>query len=172
MTQMTSEDFRLLYDYNLWANHRVLQACEPLSREQFTRDLGSSFPSVRDTLVHIFGGEWLWLERWHGRSHNAVPPATDCPDLESLRRRWSGIDRNLLDYVVSLSPADIERVVEYKTTKGVLQATPLWQTLQHVANHGTYHRGQVTTLLRQLGTNAVATDLILFYRERVARASA
>jgi uncharacterized damage-inducible protein DinB len=167
-----TEDFRLLYDYNGWANHRVLNASAALSEEQFTRDLGSSFPSVRDTLVHIFGVEWLWLERWHGRSHDAIPPASDFPNHEAVGRRWTEIERNLLDYVASLTPDDIQRVVEHQTTRGVSQAQPLWQMLQHVVNHGTYHRGQVTSMLRQLGAHAEATDLILFYRQRTRRAGA
>src|SRR5271156_6161507 len=65
---MNVEDFRRLYDYNSWANHRTLDACAPLSEEQFTRDLRSSFRSLRDTMVHISWAEWLWLERWQGRS--------------------------------------------------------------------------------------------------------
>ena len=57
---MNVEDFRLLYDYNAWADHRTLDACAGLNEEQFTRDLGSSYRSVRDTLVHIMLVEWLW----------------------------------------------------------------------------------------------------------------
>jgi uncharacterized damage-inducible protein DinB len=166
------EDFRLLYDYNRWANHRVLDACAPLSEEPFTRDLGSSFRSVRDTLVHILGVEWLWLERWHGRSHKALLPASGFPNLEAVERRWAEIERNLLDYIASLTPDDIQRVVEHRTTEGVLQAQPLGEMLHHVVNHGTYHRGQVTSMLRQLGANGNATDWILFYRERARRADA
>ena len=169
---MNTEDFRLLYDYNSWANHRTLDACAPIAEEQFTRDLGSSFRSVRDTLAHISGVEWLWLERWHGRSHNSIPPASDFPDLESLRRRWDEIERNLLDYVASLTPEEVQRVVQHKTTQGVQQSAPLWQMLQHLVNHGTYHRGQVATMLRQLGAKPISTDLIFFYRERATKASA
>jgi uncharacterized damage-inducible protein DinB len=165
---MNVEDFRLLYDYNSWANHRTLDACAPLDEEQFTRDLGSSFRSVRDTLAHICLVEWLWLERWLGRSPDEFPPATDFPTLESLRHRWSEIERNLHDYIASLTPENIERTVNHKTTAGVAQAAPLWQMLQHLVNHGTYHRGQVATLLRQLGAKPISTDLILFYRERAA----
>jgi uncharacterized damage-inducible protein DinB len=169
---MNTDDFRLLYDYNSWANHRTLEACTALSDEQFTRDLGSSFRSVRDTLAHICGAEWLWLERWHGRSHNSIPPASDFPNLESLCRRWDEIERNLLDYIASLTPEDIQRVIQYKTTQGVPQAAPPWQMLQHLVNHGSYHRGQVATMLRELGAKPIATDLILYYRERAAKASA
>ena len=169
---MNAEDFRLLYDYNCWANYRTLDSCATLSEEQFTRDLASSFRSVRDTLAHICGVEWLWLERWHGRSHNALPPASEFPNIEILRHRWDEVERNLLDYVASLTPEDIQRVVQHKTTQGVPQLAPLWQMLQHLVNHGTYHRGQVTTLLRQLGAKPLSTDLIYFYRECSSKASA
>ena len=105
---------------------------------------------------HICGAEWIWLERWHGRSPDGVStePA-DFPDLESVRRRWAEIERDLLDYVASLTPDDLQRVVQFKTHgRARRNAQPLWQLLQHLANHSTYHRGQVTTLLRQLGAKA------------------
>lgn len=169
---MNVEDFRLLYDYNSWANHRTLEACAALNDEQFTRDLGSSFRSVRDTLAHLYGGEWIWLERWHGRSPNALPSAAEYANLESLRRRWEEVERGLLDFVASLTPEDVQRAVTHKTTQGVEQSAPLWQMLQHLVNHGTYHRGQIATMLRQLGAKATSTDFIVFYRERAAQAKA
>jgi uncharacterized damage-inducible protein DinB len=169
---MNIEDIRTLYDYNAWANHRALEACASVTPEQFTRDLGSSFHSLRDTLAHIYGAEWVWLERWHGRMPTGLPSGVDFPDLEMARRRLTEIDRNLVDYVASLNAGDLQRVMEIKTTAGVPYAQPLWQMLQHVANHSTYHRGQVTTLLRQLGAKAVSTDMIGFYRERAAQAKA
>jgi uncharacterized damage-inducible protein DinB len=58
---MTREDIQLLYEYDRWANNRVLQAASALSAEAFTRDLGGSFRSVRDTLVHIIGGSEFGL---------------------------------------------------------------------------------------------------------------
>ena len=61
---MTKDDIHLLYEYDRWANNRVLQAVSTLSLEEFTRDLGGSFRSVRDTLVHIIGCEWGWLTIW------------------------------------------------------------------------------------------------------------
>jgi uncharacterized damage-inducible protein DinB len=82
------------------------------------------------------------------------------------------MDRDLVDYVASLSADDLRRVLAYTTAAGTTQAQPLWQMLQHLANHSTYHRGQVATLLRQLGAKPIATDLIGFYRERAAKAGA
>lgn len=168
---MNVEDFRVLYDFNAWANARTLESCMPLSSEQFTRDLGSSFRSVRDTLVHIGGAEWIWLERWHGRTPQGMPQAADYPDFESVRRRSAEVERDLLDYVASLTPSDIQRVVRFKTMAGTEMAQPLWQSLQHLVNHGTYHRGQITTMLRQLGAKPVGTDLIGFYRQRSSQAA-
>jgi uncharacterized damage-inducible protein DinB len=169
---MNIDDVRLLYDFNAWANHRTIEACAALAPEQFTRDLASSFRSVRDTLAHIYGAEWIWLERWHGRVPSALPSAADFPDLDTVRRRFIEIDRNLVDFAASLNADDLHRVVQYKTVAGAQQAQPLWQMLQHLANHSTYHRGQVTTLLRQLGAKATSTDLLAFYRERATQANA
>jgi uncharacterized damage-inducible protein DinB len=169
---MDIQDFRTLYEYNSWANHRTLDSCASLTPEQFTRDMGSSFGSVRDTLVHILGAEWIWLERWHGRVPAGLPVARDFPDLESVRRRWTEVERDLIDYIASLTPEDLQRTIQFKTLAGVPISQPLWPCLQHLANHSTYHRGQIATLLRQLGAKPVSTDLIGFYRELSAKASA
>jgi uncharacterized damage-inducible protein DinB len=169
---MTPEEFRTLYDYNSWANHRAMDACAVLSNEQFTKDLGSSFRSVRDTFAHIMGGEWVWLERFQGRSPSAMPAADSCPDLATLKTRWAEIERNLLAFVAGLNQADIDRVFEYKTMNYGVYKNPLGQSLQHLVNHGSYHRGQIATMLRQLGVKPIATDLMHFYHERAAGASA
>ncbi len=170
---MDTNDFRQLYDFNAWANRHTLDACSALDAEHFLRDLGSSFGSVRDTLAHIYGAEWIWHERWLGRvPAGGLPKAADFPDFDSVRKRLTEMDATLVDYVAALKPGDLDRVVEFKTmTSGVI-AAPLAQFLQHLANHGTYHRGQIATMLRQLGTKATGTDLLRFYRERAAQATA
>ncbi len=160
---MTPEQIRALYDYNAWANHRVLDACQALTPEQLTRDLGSSFRSVLDTLAHIMGAEWVWLERWHGRSPTALPAAHALDNFASVRARWAEVERDLMKFVAGLSAADLDRVVEYHNTRGNRFAYPLRAMLQHLVNHGTYHRGQVATLLRQLGAHPRATDLLRYY---------
>jgi uncharacterized damage-inducible protein DinB len=169
---MDVNDCRLLYDFNAWANQRTLGACSEIAPEQFTRDLGSSFPSLRDTLAHIYGAEWIWLERWHKRTPTSFPTAADFPDFESIRKRLTEMDRALVEYVAELTADDVHRMTEFKTLAGVAYALPFWQYLQHVANHSTYHRGQVATMLRQLGAKPVGTDMTGFYRERAAQAAA
>lgn len=163
---MTPEQARLLYEFNSWANRRILDACAQLSTVQFTQPVVSSFGSVRDTLAHIMGAEWLWLERWKGRSPTSIPPADGYPDLISIRTSWGQVERDLLAFVNALTEVDLDRMVSYKNTAGKPYENVMWQMLQHVANHGTYHRGQVVTLLRQLGGQPQATDLIGFYRVR------
>lgn len=157
---------QILYDYNAWANRRSLSAAEKLTAEQFVKPLGSSFSSVRDTLAHVYGAEWIWLERFQGRSPAALPSVGDFQDVASLRETWLQLEERLLAFVRGLSQEDLEREMEYKTLKFGVYKNPLWQSMQHVVNHGTYHRGQVTTLLRQLGAQPVLTDLMHFYRER------
>lgn len=167
---MSPQEMKLLYDYNAWANRRSLSAAEKLSSEQFLKPLGNSFSSVRDTLAHIYGAEAIWLERFQGRSPSALPSASDYPDLVTLRDRWLEHEQRLLTFVRGLTQADLDREMEYKTLKFGLYRNPLWQSMQHLVNHGTYHRGQVTTLLRQLGAQPILTDLMHFYRERATAA--
>lgn len=78
---MTLEQARALVDYHCWARERLLDAVALLNPEQFTRSINSSFPSVRATLVHLYGAECVWIARWHGESPSAFP---DCSDLHDL----------------------------------------------------------------------------------------
>jgi uncharacterized damage-inducible protein DinB len=169
---MSPEDMRQLYDYNAWANRRAMEAAAALTPEQFTKPLGSSFSSVRDTLAHIYGAEWIWLERFQGRSPASLPDVNQFTNLASFRERWLEQEARLLGFVRGLTQADLDRVMEYKTLKFGVYQNPLWQSMQHLVNHGTYHRGQVTTLLRQLGAQPILTDLMHFYRERATAAGA
>jgi len=169
---VTPEEARALFDYNAWANHRSLEAATQLSAEQFVKPMGSSFSSVRDTLMHICGGEWIWFERFHGRSHSAIPEFSDIQSVDALRAHWAPQEKTLLGYVYGLKQADLDVVLEYKTINFGPNKNPLWQSLQHLANHGTYHRGQVATMLRQHGVRPLFTDLMHFYRERAAAANA
>jgi len=169
---MSPEDMRQLYDYNAWANRRAMEAAAALAPEQFTKPLGSSFSSVRDTLAHIYGAEWIWLERFQGRSPASLPDVNQFANLASLRECWLEQEARLLGFVRGLTRADLDRMMEYKTLKFGVYRNSLCQSMQHLVNHGTYHRGQVTTLLRQLGAKPILTDLMHFYREQATAAGA
>jgi uncharacterized damage-inducible protein DinB len=168
---MKPEEIALLTEFNAWANRRVLAAVEVLTPEQFTRDLGSSYKSVRDTLAHILGVEWVWLERLQGRSPEAIPAATEYADVKVLRTRWAEVEKSFREYTEELTKAELDEELGYQTFNFGPGKNPRWQMIQHLVNHGSYHRGQVVTMLRQLGAKAVGTDLITFYRERNAAAA-
>jgi uncharacterized damage-inducible protein DinB len=97
---MTRDDIALLYEYDRWANNRILDAASALAPEQFTRDLGGAFSSVRDTLVHILAGEWVWLTLWKQPSPTAEFMAelrtrraaifnpAGFPDLAAVKSKW------------------------------------------------------------------------------------
>jgi uncharacterized damage-inducible protein DinB len=163
---MDLNSIQQLYAYNSWANQRTIAGCETLTTDQFLEPLGGSFGSVRNTLAHIMDVEWLYIERWYGRSPSAFPKPENYPDLSHIKERWNTIDSDMDQFLRELSPERLTKVIEFRNIKGILSRHPLWHVMQHVVNHGTYHRGQITTLLRQLGATPQASDLIFFYRER------
>ncbi|PYV40579.1 MAG: damage-inducible protein DinB [Acidobacteria bacterium] len=151
-----------LYEYNRWANARILDAAAKLTADEFTKDLRNSFASIRDTLAHIMSAEWIWLMRWKGISPKQMLAPSDFPSILLLRRRWAEVEQEQAEFVASVTEESLEATISYINTRGVRWAYPLGQMMQHVVNHSTYHRGQVITMLRQLGAEPVATDLLLF----------
>jgi uncharacterized damage-inducible protein DinB len=169
---MKKEEIMALVEFNAWANRRVVSAVAAITPEQFTEELGSSFSSVRDTLAHILGVEWVWLERLEGRSPGAIPEAKEYADIASLRERWTELEAKMQNYLHGLTQTELEEMIDYKTLSFGMGKNSRWQMIHHVVNHGTYHRGQVIAMLRQLGAKGVGTDLITFYREKDAAAAA
>ena len=162
---MNAEYIRTLYEYDRWANDRVLGAVSKLTGEQFTKDMGSSMRSVRDTLVHILSAEQVWLARWSGDSPTELLDPSQFPSVAALRTGWEELERDLAVFLGALTEERLQAALAYSTFAGQPQAQPLWQQMAHLANHSTYHRGQVTTMLRQLGAEPIGTDLITFFRE-------
>jgi uncharacterized damage-inducible protein DinB len=168
---MTRTEAQTLIDYNYWARDRLMESVSQLSPEQFTRDLGSSFRSVRDTLAHLHSAEWAWYSRWLGDSPMGLLPAERFPDVASVDTGWRELEGQVRAFFDPIDDRGLQRIVDFKSLTGVPGSFPLWQLLQHVVNHGSYHRGQVTTMIRQLGAPPPKSqDLIAFYRERAVRA--
>jgi uncharacterized damage-inducible protein DinB len=167
---MDLQDLQTLVDYHYWARDRLLDAVERLTPEQFTKDLGNSFSSIRDTLVHLCGADWLWCSRWEGETPQGLPGSRTFPDkLSDIRTIWKTQEQKVRSVLDRLGEAGINRPIEYRALDGTSQTQVFWCQLQHLVNHGSYHRGQVTTMLRQLGVApAKSMDLISFYRERPA----
>jgi uncharacterized damage-inducible protein DinB len=169
---MTKDDIHLLYEYDRWANNRVLQAVSALSDEQFTRDLGGSFRSVRDTLVHIIGGEWGWLTYWKQPSHSSAfltdlktrrdvlfnPDAF--PNVAAVQLKWQEVEKEQTEFVNRVTNESLEEMLSFRATQ-----VRLAHLMQHLANHSTYHRGQIGLMMRQLDAEPLATDFHLFLVE-------
>src|SRR5579872_2945388 len=157
---MTVEQLRPLVAYNRWANTRLLNVAAALSAEELDRDLRASFGSLRGTLIHILWGERGWLHHWREGAFLPDPSPGEYPDFKSLRSAWNQHDKAYTAYLHSLTQAQLD------SPKAVSANTDaLGELIQHVLNHSTYHRGQVTLLLRQLGCEAPSTDYRRFLTE-------
>ncbi len=167
---MDKNDVLTLFEYNRWANGRALDAVEKLDGGAFVKDLKNSFPSIRDTLTHIMNAEWAWLRRWKGEAPSAWASPADFPTVASLRKRFGEIDCEREGFLRGLPEQQFTQPFSYKDMQGNTHRLPMIQTMQHLANHGTYHRGQITTMLRQLGAAPVSTDLNRFYLEKAEAA--
>jgi uncharacterized damage-inducible protein DinB len=136
-----------------------------LTAEEFLRGLGSSYPSVRDTLAHILAAEWIWLMRWKGVSPPSLMDPALFPTLGALRQKWAEVEQAQREFVSGTPDSRLREVISYVNTRGETWRYPLGLMMQHVVNHSSYHRGQVTTMLRQLGKAPASTDLLLFLDE-------
>lgn len=158
---MMSELLTLL-KYTRWATERVLKTVALLTPEAYTRDMGNSFASIRDTLVHIYGADRVWLGRIQGQSLGRTNPA-DFPEVESLQHVWLQV---LSDWPKSVQTLNPQQRIDYQSFDGTSYASTLEEIVRHVVNHASYHRGQVATMLKQLKMPVVSTDLITFYRSQ------
>jgi uncharacterized damage-inducible protein DinB len=161
----TMVELKRLFAYNRWATTRTLDAVASLTPEELTRDLKSSFPSVVATLAHGLGAERVWLTRWQGTSPTAFPPESSLATLADVRAAWDELWRDQQTYLAGLGDVDVARPLAYKLFNGQADTQPLGDLMRHVINHATYHRGQVVTMLRQLGKTPPSTDYIRFVRE-------
>lgn len=161
-----------LFEYNAWANKRVIDTCAGLSPQQLAQNVGGSFGSLRNLLAHIVDVEWLYLERRRGRAPASLPRAESYSDIAALTARFQEVNREFVEAQRGLSAEELSRTIEFRNTKGTLYRHELWEMLVHLVNHSTYHRGQVTVLLRNLGAKPNATDMIAFFRERSGQGGA
>ncbi len=155
-----------LYAYNRWANDRVLSVAASLSQDELKRELGGSFGSLWGTLVHIFGVEWLYPQRWKGVSPPVLPGPDKFPDFAALRAFWNEVRAEQQQFINRLNEQLLQQPVEYVNLHGERFSYPLVDQMRHLLNHSTYHRGQVTLQLRLLGKEPLATDYLLYFDER------
>ena len=174
-----TEQYHALARYNTWMNERLYALCATLSDEERKHDMGAFFRSIHGTLNHILLADRVWLHRFTGdpalsrsldRDGNPIPfRSLDqelYADFETLRRERAKSDAHIEAWAAGFDPAQLAASFSYRSTNGVLREHPRWQAVTHFFNHQTHHRGQVTTLLSQLGHDPGVTDLVVFLWEQ------
>ena len=169
---MNLSDIRHLFDYTEWANALTLNAAAELSDEDLRRDFKISHCSIFATLLHMAAAEWIWLERWQGRSPAGKEAwslwTTDsCPDLKVLNQRWREVIERRAQLISELEEPVLAAELSFKLLSGDPNTLRLVDQMQHVVNHATLHRGQVVGMIRQLGIAPPSTDLLFYLRREI-----
>ena len=170
---MDLTDINQLFNYTEWANGLVMDAAAALPDESLRRDVCCSHQSIFGTLLHMAGAEWIWLERWNGRSPGRDEAwsqwtTESCPDLATLKDRWRHLVRQRWSYVSELDNTKLTSELPFKLLSGDSSSMRLVDQMQHVANHATMHRGQVVGMIRQLGLEPPSTDLLFYLRREIS----
>ena len=158
---------RELLLYMLWADRLTLAAVRQVKPEDLTRNAGVSFGSVLGTLAHTLGSQRLWLSRFLGNPLTTRPGPDDYPDLLSWIAGWEEAASQIEAFLAGLFDDQLAAPLTWASLPdGAVHTLPLWQAVMHLVNHTTYHRGQVISLLRQMGYPVPHTDLIVYFSER------
>ena len=170
---MNLTDIRSLFDYTEWANYLAMDAAANLSNEHLCHDFGISHKSIFGTLLHMAGADWIWMERWNGRSPSrseawALWTTDSCGNLATLKDRWGDLVNRRTRFVAELDEERLNAELAFKLLSGDASSMRLVDQMQHIANHATMHRGQVVGMIRQLGLEPPSTDLLFYVRREVS----
>jgi uncharacterized damage-inducible protein DinB len=163
---MTVKDLENLFDYGFWANRKLLEVMSQQTPEQFTQPVSGSHGAIRNTMVHVLSAEWGWLSGCGGPERGAPLNPTDFPTVASVVDTWNKVERWLREFLSTLRDEDLARNVEFVIGGSEKRSMPLGELLQHAANHGVHHRGQVSLLLRLQGYNPDNFDILFYYAEK------
>ena len=151
--------------YEYWANDRLLPVVFSLTEAQQQETIVSSFPSIYKTLLHIWDANTIWWQRLQKAEQIIVPSLTFHPNSQDIEKGLLQTNQKWIDWVQSASDEDLHAILPYKNIKGDSFAQPVKEIVLHISNHGSYHRGQVVTMLRQIGVEKIPQlDYILFAR--------
>jgi uncharacterized damage-inducible protein DinB len=157
---------RQLLLYTLWADRICLKALEEVSGEDLARSTGTSFGSLLGTLAHMLQSQRLWLARFEGKTLERPFDTGEFTDWQSLVAAWSETSAELGFFLAALTEDQLLSEIHWTGSMSGPHARPLWQPLLHLVNHASYHRGQVVSLMRQMGYVPPSTDLIVFLLEQ------
>jgi len=152
--------------YNIWANERICRMMGKINSSLLDKEFKSSYSSIRKTAYHIWDAETIWLKRLAGKSLKEWPSENFSGNFLDFQNEFLGGSGKLFMFVLNKEPKQLEQILMYKNIKGEQFSNKIAYIIQHVCNHGTFHRGQIVTMLREAGqTDLVPTDFIAFMRE-------
>lgn len=161
-----------LLNYTVFANGRIVDTLRPLNEKIFKTGVKSSFPSIEKTLLHMWDAEVIWLHRLEGESLRRWPSEGYSGTKDNLLDGFLESSKNVLAFVESKAPAFMTTSISFTNMKGEPCEDVVEDVLFHVVNHGSYHRGQVITMLNELGISPLpSTDLIYYLRAERKRAA-
>ena len=165
------QHFRMMAAYNQWANEQVYDAAADLGEEEFGRDVGAFFKSMRGTLNHLLVADRIWLKRFTGQGD--APSALDAILHENFARLTTAReaeDRRIVEWIDGLEEKAFAGRFTYMTVTDMRTISQrLAPALTHLFNHQTHHRGQAHMILTVLGRPSINLDLIYFQRSEVGR---
>ena len=162
---MNIDRLRLIFEYNTWANQRILAAAEKLSSEQLKAPNELGWGSLHGMLVHILDAEYGWRRYLADRAETPLLEAEDFDDLAAIARRWAEEDDALRRYLDRLGDGDLDGLVDYEVD-GEARYHILWHCLYHMVNHGTQHRSECAALLTGFGASPGDMDFTVFLGQR------
>ena len=176
MSAANADHFRLLLDYNRWANGVILGRAKQASESDYlTAVEGLSFGSLHATLVHIVTSEIVWLARWNGE----MPPerianarqsdriaTTEITTLEQVAALWEEVARRMQEFAQALTDESVAALLAYQDLSGNPHEQPLTHLITHVVTHGTQFRAEAAVRLTQLGLSPGDFDFIFFVRQQ------
>lgn len=166
---MTPREAAELFEYNDWANARLLACAAELPVDAWSRDLGGAFPTMLVLVAHVVGAERVWLMRWKGEKPQGRPAWMSDPNPSVLRGVLTEVERARTAFLRTVSAEELARPIHYTLMDGSSATLPLATLVRHTANHSTYHRGQLASMLRRLGAAPPSTDLLVFAVEQLER---
>lgn len=151
-------------EFMKWADEQLCAALSQAPADQVSQDRGSSFNSLFDTLNHVYLAELVWISRVQDNPGTTIADLIAPANMAELGQAWPGLHQRWIDWAHTLD--DWSKPMAIRGRFGEFQL-PYWKVVMHLMNHGSYHRGQLATMLRQAGVKPPATDLMAFYRSQL-----